>query len=241
MKKYLTSLSLLIFILISACAPGKNVSAENTAQSSRQQVPATEIRTVSGTLKNGLRILSADGAAEGKSYTVYRGDYIVFSSNSKEPAKLLIPSLNVDINIPFPADIPYIKMKETGKLDISIAGKPGVINVIDYTGENYFETDAAGADELIKNISPLILDVRTKGEYESGHLKNALLIPVQDLSGSLDKLEKYRNEKILVYCASGNRSTVAANILIDAGFENIYNMRNGISEWIRKGLPVVRE
>jgi len=241
MKKYLTTLSLLIFIIISACAPDKNISAENTVQGSRQQPEADETRTVSGTLKNGLRILSADNADSGSSYTVYRGDYIAFTLNSKDPVKLLIPSLNVDIDIPFPSDFPYIKMKDTGKLEISIAGKPGFINVIDYTGENYFETDAAGADELIKNISPLILDVRTQGEYESGHIKNALLIPVQELSGSLDKLEEYRNEKILIYCASGNRSTVAANILIEAGFENIYNMRNGIGEWIRKGLPVVRE
>ena len=240
MKKYLATLSFFLFILISACAPGKNVSAENTAQGSRQQTAETETVTVSGTLKNGLRILSVDSAAGGSSYTVYRGDYIVFSLNSKDPVKLQIPSLNVDINIPFPADVPYIKMKDTGKLDISIAGKPGIINVIDYTGENYFETDAAGAAELIKNISPLILDVRTKGEYESGHIENSLLIPVQELSENLDKLEKYRSEKILIYCASGNRSTVAANILIDAGFENIYNMRNGIGEWIRRGLPVVR-
>jgi rhodanese-related sulfurtransferase len=45
---------------------------------------------------------------------------------------------------------------------------------------------------------------------------------------------------VLIYCATGNRSTVAAKILIDNGFKRIFNLRRGISGWEQEKLPVVQ-
>ncbi len=87
-----------------------------------------------------------------------------------------------------------------------------------------------------KNI--IILDVRTDAEYQtSGHIKDAILIPVQELETRLDELEKFKNHKILVYCASGNRSISASRILYKYGF-NPYNMRGGIYNWKSNGYKI---
>ncbi|HOL47666.1 MAG TPA: rhodanese-like domain-containing protein [bacterium] len=55
------------------------------------------------------------------------------------------------------------------------------------------------AIELIKNDSPLILDVRTKKEYEQGHIKNSKLIPIDELQNRINEIENYKDKKILVY------------------------------------------
>ena len=99
---------------------------------------------------------------------------------------------------------------------------------------------AAQADAFIEQENPLILDVRTPAEFKAGHLPDAVLIPVQALQRRIAELAPYRNKDILVYCATGNRSTVAAKILIDQGFTRIANMRHGIADWYQRKYPVVR-
>jgi rhodanese-related sulfurtransferase len=67
----------------------------------------------------------------------------------------------------------------------------------------------------------IILDVRTKDEYQSGHLKNSINIPVDKLSQNLKKLNK--NKPIITCCASGARSASARKLLESNGFEQVYN------------------
>jgi len=67
----------------------------------------------------------------------------------------------------------------------------------------------------------VILDVRTKGEFQSGHLRNSINIPVDKLEGNLKKLDK--NKPIITCCASGARSASARRILLSNGFEQVYN------------------
>ena len=114
-----------------------------------------------------------------------------------------------------------------------------MIEIIDYEGPRYWELSTEEGVELIDNIDPLILDVRTQGEYDDGHIEGAVLIPVQILSKSISLIEKYKDEDIFVYCRSGNRSTVSSKILADAGFTKIHNLRYGISDWQAKGYPVI--
>ena len=75
--------------------------------------------------------------------------------------------------------------------------------------------------ELVKN-GALIVDVRSKSEFKNGHIKNALNIPVNELSGNLSKL-KDKNKAIITCCASGMRSATAKNILQNAGYKEVYN------------------
>ena len=84
----------------------------------------------------------------------------------------------------------------------------------------------ANFGELILN-GAVIIDVRTKGEYQDGHLKNSINIPLDKLPGSLDKLNK--KNPIITCCASGMRSSSAKSILKSNGFTEVYNGRSWIS------------
>ena len=83
-----------------------------------------------------------------------------------------------------------------------------------------------------------LLDVRTKEEYDAGHIKNAKNINVQDSSfrSEIDKLDKTKT--ILVYCRSGKRSTAAVETLKEAGFNKIINLEGGILSWEESALPI---
>ena len=80
-------------------------------------------------------------------------------------------------------------------------------------GVNYKELVEQGA---------LIVDVRTKGEYQSGHIKKSLNIPVDSIQGQLKQFKK-KDQVIITCCASGMRSGRAASILKSSGYTNVYN------------------
>lgn len=74
--------------------------------------------------------------------------------------------------------------------------------------------------ELLKQ-GAVIVDVRTKSEYKSGHIKSSVNIPLDNLRNNLSKL---KNDKcIICCCASGMRSTSAKSILKSNGFKEVYN------------------
>lgn len=103
----------------------------------------------------------------------------------------------------------------------------------------YGDVSVQEAKVLIEEKKRLIiLDVRTIPEYRDGHLENAINIPVQELDDRLDELNK--NDELLVYCRTGNRSSTAVDILKEAGLKKIYHMHEGISVWIQQGYPVVQ-
>lgn len=84
-----------------------------------------------------------------------------------------------------------------------------------------------------------LLDVRTIREYEEKHLKNAINIPVQTLSTSLNMLKEDKRKRIVVYCRSGSRSIKASRILEENGFTPL-NVEGGIIELIRNDAEIVR-
>lgn len=87
----------------------------------------------------------------------------------------------------------------------------------------------------------IILDVRSQSEYDSGHLNNSILIPVDELESRLNEIEEYQNTEIIVYCRAGSRSRAASEILSENGFSKVYNMLGGISAWIDAGYPTILE
>jgi phage shock protein E len=74
--------------------------------------------------------------------------------------------------------------------------------------------------EVISN-GAIILDVRTKVEYQSGHLRNSINIPIDNLQQNIKKLDK--DKPVVTCCASGARSASAVRILKSNGFEKVYN------------------
>jgi len=100
-------------------------------------------------------------------------------------------------------------------------------------------TDVAVSDArtmVESKPSLVILDVRNQSEYYLGHIRNAKLIPVWDLSARLNELNV--SDEILVYCEVGARSAAASQTLVDDGFLHVYNMLGGITAWANEGYPV---
>ncbi|MDX8413049.1 MAG: rhodanese-like domain-containing protein [Mariprofundales bacterium] len=82
----------------------------------------------------------------------------------------------------------------------------------------------------------IMLDVRTPEEYAAGHIKGAVLIPIQVLADRLSEVPK--NRQVYLYCHSGTRSARAATMLAQHGFTNIENVVGGIEAWKDAGYPV---
>lgn len=82
-----------------------------------------------------------------------------------------------------------------------------------------------------------LVDVRQLGEYESGHLPGATLIPVRQIEERFKELDP--KKPTITYCAAGVRSRAAAAALMTAGFTEVYSMSGGINAW--EGLVAVNE
>lgn len=135
---------------------------------------------------------------------------------------------------------------------INFWGKPGIsqenqnnqVNAVEEESmsESDIEIIAMTVDEAyeayLNNDDLIFVDVRSESEYESGHIKGAVLIPLHQIEDRLSELPKDRS--ILVYCngSSCNRSGAAARVLVANGYEEVYDLTGqGIDEWISKGYP----
>ena len=102
---------------------------------------------------------------------------------------------------------------------------------------NYRDLDPADAQRELQTDPTLrILDVRTEPEHTSHRLPQATLIPVQELDRRLGELDK--NTNWLVHCEHGRRSLFACEMLAQAGFKKLANLRGGLAYWAGCGLPL---
>jgi rhodanese-related sulfurtransferase len=111
-------------------------------------------------------------------------------------------------------------------------------------GKPYTNIDVATANDMISdasNSSLIVLDVRTRSEYDAGHLENAVLIPVTELESRIDEIAQYRDTEIIVYCKGGARSTQASSILDSNNFTKVFNVLGGITAWESANYPVIHE
>ena len=105
----------------------------------------------------------------------------------------------------------------------------------------YVDVDVEKAYNMIVNGSypeVVVLDVRNQSEYDSGHIYDAVCIPVWQLETRIRELINHKNHEIIVYCRSGRRSVTASEILEFYNFTKVYNMLGGILAWESAGYPV---
>jgi rhodanese-related sulfurtransferase len=81
-----------------------------------------------------------------------------------------------------------------------------------------------------------LLDVRQPGEWASSHPKGAMHIPLSEVRKRMQELSK--DQPVVVICASGNRSAMAATTLAKSGFDSVYNFSGGMGAWHSAGLAV---
>ncbi len=121
------------------------------------------------------------------------------------------------------------------------AGRPGEAAS---APPSFSALSAAEAAELIRGNEGradfVVLDVRTPKEYERGHLRGAALSDYRSgtFAEEIGRLD--RNRTYLLYCATGNRSGKAMEIMRSLGFRNVFHMAGGIGKWKEEGRPVVR-
>jgi rhodanese-related sulfurtransferase len=95
--------------------------------------------------------------------------------------------------------------------------------------------------KLNESKEPILVDVRTSGEYAQGHLANAVLIDIysSDFKSRVSKLDK--SKPVFVYCKAGSRSSSAVDVFTDLGFKEIYDLSGGISAWQRASKPITKK
>jgi rhodanese-related sulfurtransferase len=86
------------------------------------------------------------------------------------------------------------------------------------------------SEQVIKDKSSILLDVRTSQERSGRHIKGSIHIPLQELTKRLNELSNYKEKQIICYCQSGSRSMVAASMLQKKGFA-VANLKGGMAEW----------
>jgi rhodanese-related sulfurtransferase len=100
---------------------------------------------------------------------------------------------------------------------------------------------AAGLLEQIQaGRAPLVLDVRSQGEYAGGHVPGAVHIPFAEAAERAASIEGPRDQPIVVYCELGPRAGVAKLALESAGFTNVHYLDGHMAGWRGAGLPLER-
>tara|TARA_R110002111_G_scaffold145463_3_gene211976 strand:+ start:94 stop:507 length:414 start_codon:yes stop_codon:yes gene_type:complete len=94
------------------------------------------------------------------------------------------------------------------------------------------------AVQLLNRENALPLDVRSRDDFDAGHIINAVHIPAAEIKTRSGELKKSGDRPIIVYCATGNTSLAAVKELTDAGFEQVYSLKGGISAWRADNLPL---
>src|SRR5665809_14419 len=108
--------------------------------------------------------------------------------------------------------------------------------------EQIDEVDPREVHELRKNGSgngAVVVDVREQHEFEESHLPGAVHVPRGHLESRIEGAAPDKSERVILYCASGNRSALAAQTLkAELGYEHAESMEGGITLWKDRGYDV---
>jgi rhodanese-related sulfurtransferase len=94
--------------------------------------------------------------------------------------------------------------------------------------------------ELIQNDDDfLLIDVRTEGEYNDGHLPGAIVIPYNEFETRYEEILEFKDKKVILYCHVGGMGDHAGRVLIKNGFTNVENLEGGIARWRNTGGRII--
>jgi rhodanese-related sulfurtransferase len=94
------------------------------------------------------------------------------------------------------------------------------------------------AVQLINHEGAVTVDIRTKSDYDAGHIINAIHIPLAEVPQASDKLKKYKDKPLVVYCSAGTLAGRAVKELKDLGFNEARALKGGLGAWSGENLPV---
>lgn len=99
----------------------------------------------------------------------------------------------------------------------------------------------AQATQLINKENAVILDIRPKKEWDTGHITNAKHIPLAELDKRMDELLKHKQKSIIVVCNLGQAAGSATRKLKAEGYEQAVRLSGGMTEWKGQSLPIVKK
>lgn len=94
------------------------------------------------------------------------------------------------------------------------------------------------AQRIGKGTAPVVLDVRSPGEYAAGHIPGAINIPHDQLATRLSEIPAEKSAEIVVHCQAGGRAAKAESILVESGYTDVRDLQGHMSGWVQHGLPV---
>ena len=104
----------------------------------------------------------------------------------------------------------------------------------------YKEVTPAGLTQLINRDSPLLVDMSSQQDYESGHIAGARHVPLSQFDPENKDLAKVKELPVALYCKTGTTSSQAAARLVKAGFQRVFWLGGGIGAWRQADLPLTR-
>jgi len=100
------------------------------------------------------------------------------------------------------------------------------------------------AQQLVDQVNragAIVVDVRDRKEFDSGHIVGAMSIPYANLETRIEELRKFADKPIIVACRMGQHSGAAGTLLRKQGFTNVSRLAGGMAEWLNQNLPVTRK
>ena len=114
-------------------------------------------------------------------------------------------------------------------------------NIIDEARASIKQIDLDQARKMIEQPGTVLIDVREGDEWRQGHIATATFIPRGFLELRVEEKVPDHKTPVILQCASGTRSLLAARTLRELGYENVYNLTGGFNAWKDKGLPWLAE
>ena len=116
-----------------------------------------------------------------------------------------------------------------------------IMNIVKTSTAAYKEITASQTTYLMNREQGVVIDIRSKDDFRTGHITDAVHILPSDIkAGNLGKLENYKSSPIIVVCKTGQTAQDSANLLAKAGFENVSLLKNGLIAWNEANLPLVK-
>jgi len=114
-------------------------------------------------------------------------------------------------------------------------------NILDEARSSIKQIDIDEARRMLGQPETVLLDVRESDEWRQGHIPQAVGIPRGFLELRIEEKVPDHKTPVILQCASGTRSLLAARTLRELGYENVYNLNGGFNAWKDRGLPFTAE
>jgi rhodanese-related sulfurtransferase len=101
---------------------------------------------------------------------------------------------------------------------------------------------AVGPSDAVRllNEGAVLVDVRSKAEFDGGHIIDARHVPQEELAQAAESLKRFKDKVVITCCESGMRSGAATRVLQAQGFTKVVNLRGGLQAWRAESLPLVK-